>query len=136
MIKTVQLLYLALYVSATLIQYAHLPAVRQLPYAYVWAFAALSYPLCLALMRKGTGFWKALSTIVLFAVLAQALEAVIYLVRAGGHPHGVFYLFLILGLYFIATLVYTAIWFPIGYFVAWFVLRRGARTRTADTPEV
>ena len=131
MITAVNLVYLAVYISVTLIQYAHPPVVRQFPYAYVWAFTALSYPLCLALLRKGTRFLKGLLTILLLPVIAQAVEVVIYLVRANEFHYGVTATLVILGLYLIGTLIYTAIWFPIGYFLVWFIFQRRARTSTA-----
>ena len=131
MINAVNLLYLAVYVVVTLVQYAHLPAVRQFPYAYVWVAAAFSYPLCMALVRKRTGFGQDLIAILCFPVLAQALEAVIYLGRTHAFQHRQAGALVILGVYLIAPLAYTALWFPIGYLVSWSILRRRVRTSAA-----
>jgi hypothetical protein len=79
--NAVNLVYLAVYICVTLIQYAHLPTVNQLPYAYVWAIASLSYPLWLALTHTRAGFWKGLLAILLLSVIAQAVEAVVYLLE-------------------------------------------------------
>ncbi len=120
----VYLVYFCIYVSATLIQYAHPPAVSQYPYAFVWPAVALSYPFCLALVHKRKRFWRGLLTILLLLVFAQALEAVVYLLRTNGFQHRDTDTVVILGFYLIGPLVSTAIWFSIGYFITWLLLRR------------
>lgn len=124
MLNLVHLVYLAVYIAASLIQYAHPPTVSQLPYAYLWAIAAFSYPLCLALMHTRTGFWKGLLTILLISVIAQAVEAVVYLLRTNGFQHGDTDTVLWLGFYLIGPLASAAVWFPIGYLASWFLFRR------------
>ena len=124
----VNLVCLCIYVAATLIQYAHPPTVRQYPYEFVWPIVALSYPFCLALVHKRTRFWRGLLTIMLFPVFAQALEAVIYLLRTNGFQSRDTDTVVILGFYLIGSLVSTAIWFPIGYFITWLLFRRALGT--------
>ena len=122
--NAVNVVYLAVYVCVSLLQYAHPPTVSQFPYAYVWAIASLSYPFCLALTHSRTGFWRGLLTILLISVTAQAVEAVVYLLRTKGFQHGDTDTVVWLGFYLIGPLVSAAVWFPIGYLASWLLFRR------------
>lgn len=116
--------YLIVYVSVTLVQYAHPPAVPQFPYLYIWAICPLLYPIWFKLARKRTGFWVGLLSLLLISVVAQAIEAIVYLVKTNGfqkHDTGTV---LFLCFYLVGPLAATALWFPIGYLVSWLLPRR------------
>ena len=81
------LVYLVTYICMALIQYAHLPAVPQHPYVYVWAIAPLAYTFLLGITGTRAGFWKGLLLIVMFPVVAQLIECVVYLLRTSGFQH-------------------------------------------------
>jgi hypothetical protein len=125
--NAVNLIFLAAYICVTLIQYAHPPAISQSPYDYMWAVAALLYPLCLALTHAQTGFWKGLLTILVISVIAQAIETVVYLLKTGGFRHGDTDTVVWMGFYLIGPLVSAAVFFPIGYLASWLLLRRRGR---------
>jgi hypothetical protein len=122
--NAVNLVYLAAYICLTLVQYAHPPAVNQLPYAYVWAIASFSYPFFLALTQRRAGFWRGLLTIFLISVIAQAVEAVVYLLRTRGFQNGDTDAIVRLGFYLIGPLGTAAVWFPIGYLASWLLFRQ------------
>jgi hypothetical protein len=122
----VNLAYLVAFVCVTLIQYAHPPAVNQFPYTYVWAIASFAYPFCLVLADTRTGFWKGLLTILLISVVAQAFEAVVYLLRTKGFQHHDSDTVVLLAFYLIGPLATAAVWYPIGYLASWLVFRRKA----------
>ncbi len=124
--NVINLAYLGLYVCATLIQYAHPPAVSQIPYAFVWAIAAFTYPLVLAFGVSGAGFWKGMLTILFIPVIAQALECFLYLWRTDGFQHGDSDTVVFLAFYLIAPLTAPIIWYPLGYLVSRLVVRKNS----------
>jgi len=111
----VNLVFLAVYVCGTLLQYAHPPTVTEFPYTWVWLIAPFLYPFCLALTHTRTGFWKGFLTVVLFSVIAQAVEAVLYLFRTNGFQHRDSDTVVLLAFYLIGPLLSGAVSFPIGY---------------------
>jgi hypothetical protein len=132
--NTVNLVYLAVYVCATSIQYAHPPTVHQFPYTYVWAIAPLSYPLCLALTHSQTGFWKGLLTILLIPVIAQAVEATVYLVETKEIQYGDTDTVILLGFYLLEPIACVAVCYPVGYLATWLLLRRRSRANYSSLP--
>jgi hypothetical protein len=124
-------IYLIVYVAVTLIQYAHPPAVPQFPYVYIWVICPLLYPIWFKFAHKQVGFWAGLSTLLLISVIAQVIEAFVYLVKTNGfqkHDTGTV---LFLCFYLIGPLVTTALWYPIGYVVSWLLSRRNGSSSSA-----
>ena len=102
--KTINLVYLVVYVCVSLIQYAHLPTVNQFPYAYLWAIAPFLYPFCHALARSRIGFGKGLLMILLISIIAQVFEIMAYLLKTGGFQHRDSDTVVLLGFYLIGPL--------------------------------
>ncbi len=108
--------YLAVYVGVTLIQYAHPPTVNQFPFAYLWALGALSYPFFISSTHSHMGFWKGLLTILLISVIAQAVEAAVYLIRTKEFLYRDTDTVVLLGVYLIVPVTVAVACYPIGFF--------------------
>jgi hypothetical protein len=120
----VNLVYLVTYICMALIQYAHLPAVPQHPYVYVWAIAPLAYTFLLGITGTRAGFWRGLLLIVMFPVAAQLIECVVYLLRTSGFQHRDSDTVVLLGFYLIGPVGAAILWYPLGFLASWLLVRR------------
>jgi hypothetical protein len=63
-------------------------------------------------------------TVLLFSIIAQAVEAVVYLLRTNGFQHRDSDTVVLLGFYLIGPLLSATLFFPIGYLATRLLLRR------------
>jgi len=122
--NALNLVYLAVYVGVTLIQYAHPLTVNQFPFVYLWAIGALSYPLFVGLTHSHSGFWKGLLTILLISVAAQAVEAAVYLIRTKEYLYRDTDTVVLLGVYLMVPVAVATTCYPVGYLLSWLWFRR------------